>query len=68
MRSSSKTAVADKAWFHYLVEHSIASSGHGGSLAGMRKMFWGRDALVVRCWGYLFLVSDEVFKRVTGGD
>lgn len=58
-----KTTSADKAWFRYLMEHSLASSGHMGNLIGMRRI-WGKDALVVRCCGYLFWVTYDVFQRV----
>jgi len=62
-----KTVTVDKAWFHYLSENCIGSTGYGGNIAGMRKLWWGKNALVVRCCGYLFNVSVGVYDKVTGG-
>ena len=58
-----KTCSAPKSAFDYLCENCYASSGHGGNLTGMRKLFWGKDAFVVRCCGYLFNVPEHVFNR-----
>lgn len=59
-----RTCTAGKEWFNYLCDNCLGSSGYRGSLAGMRKQFWGKDAFVVRCCGYLFRVSKETFTRV----
>jgi len=32
-----------------------------GSLKGMKKLFWGKSALVVRCGGYYYKVTGEVY-------
>lgn len=33
---------------------------HGsGSISGMKKMFYGKDALLVRCGSYIYNVSRE---------
>ena len=61
-----RTATADKAWFHYLSDHCNGSSGKGGNLIGMRNLYWGKDAFVIRCDGYLFRVSEKTFDIVTG--
>ena len=60
---SSITTTARREWFEFLSEHCTGSSGYGGSLAGMRKQFWG-NAYVVRCCGYLFRVDYNVFSRI----
>ena len=59
-----RTISAKKAWFPWLSEHCLGSSGKGGSLIGMRRSFWGQDAYVVRCCRYLFRVSEEDFLFV----
>lgn len=58
-----KTCSAPKSAFDYLCDHCYGSSGYGGNLAGMRKLYWGKDAYVVRCRGYLFRVSYNTFAR-----
>ena len=62
---SERTGTADRGWFSFLCDNCQGSSGHGGNLAGMRRLYWGREALVIRCAGFLFRVSPEVFQRVT---
>ena len=59
-----RTISAKKAWFPWLSENCLGSSGEGGSLIGMRRSFWGQDAYVVRCCRYLFRVSEEDFMYV----
>ena len=58
----SNTLTAKKKWFEWLQAHCIGSSGKGASLLGMRRSFWGNDAFVVRCCGYLFNVSATDFN------
>lgn len=62
-----KTITARKKWFAELSDVCNASSGYGGNLTGMRKLYWGKDAFVVRCCGYLFKVSEREFLRVMYG-
>lgn len=62
----SRTGIADKSWFRFLSEHCTGSSGKGGNLTGMRNLYWGRDAFVIRCCGYLFCVPEAIFNEVTG--
>lgn len=58
-----KTCSAPKTAFDYLRKYSLASAGPNANLTGMRNLYWGKDALVVRCCGYLFLVPPFVFDR-----
>ena len=59
-----RTVYAKREWFPFLSEHCIGSSGEGGSLSGMRRCFWGKDAYVVRCCKYLFHVDEETFYYI----
>ena len=61
----SRTISAKKSWFSWLSEHCLGSSGRNGSLLGMRRSFWGEDAYVIRCHGYLFRVSEAVFHYIS---
>ena len=62
-----KTCNAPKTAFDYLCKFSYASAGPNGNLTGMRKLYWGKNALVVRCCGYLFNVPPFVFDRYAWG-
>jgi len=57
-----RTLKARKDWFLWLHEHSIGVSG--GSLSGMRRSVWGKDAYVVRCCKHLFRVDEDVFQYI----
>ena len=65
-RASSVTGTADRGWLHYLGDHCHGSSGYGGNLEGMRKLYWGKEAYVIRCCGYLFRVDRETFRLICG--
>lgn len=34
-----------------------------GSIAGMRKHFYGENALLVRCGGYIYNVPSEIYYQ-----
>ena len=59
------TRTADRAWFHYLAEKCVASwSIKDGDIEGFRKLLWPHDPVyLVKCRGYFFWVSEEVFNR-----
>ena len=63
-KSTAKTITVKVSWFPYLQEHCLGSSGREGSLIGLRRSYWGKDAYVIRCNKYLFRVSEDVFKYV----
>ena len=65
MNAQSKTIYAKKEWFEYLQNNCLGSSGYRGSLAGLRRSCWGKDALVVRCCKYLFRVDEKTFNYVS---
>lgn len=45
----------------YLDEHSLSVAGPKAILSGMRKN-WGKDAYVIECGSYLYLVTKETFN------
>lgn len=54
-----KTAPAD-----HSNRFSIFPNFHrSGSIKGMKKHFWGKDALLVRCGQYIYKVTQEVYDR-----
>lgn len=65
-KPAKKSGIADKGWLHYLGEHCNGSTGYGGNLTGMRKLYWGPDAYAIWCCGFWFRVSPEIFKTVCG--
>ena len=34
-----------------------------GSITGMRKQFYGKDALLVKCGSYIYNVSNEIYNQ-----
>jgi len=37
-----------------------------GSVTGMRKLYYGNDAYLVRCGAYIYKVPGEIYDRVPG--
>ena len=35
-----------------------------GSIAGMKKMYYGKDALFVRCGSYVYNVDSDTYNKV----
>ena len=46
-------------WVRWLEENCQASAGPHGNLTGMRNLYWGREALVVRAGAYLYLITSK---------
>lgn len=39
------------------------STGRNGNIQGMRKLFWGDDAYVIKCGAYAYKVDAETFEK-----
>lgn len=39
------------------------SAGSYPSISGMKKLYWGRDALVVKCGVYIYKVPADVYTK-----
>lgn len=39
------------------------STGAYGNISGMRKLYWGKDAYIVKCGVYAYKVNQETFER-----
>lgn len=39
------------------------NAGPRPNIKGMRKLYWGDDALLIRCGAYVYKVPYEVFTR-----
>lgn len=35
-----------------------------GSIIGMKKLYYGKDALLVRCGDYIYKVTQEIYDRI----
>ena len=46
-----------KHWVEWLDKNCQASTGPYGNLTGMRNLYWGKEALVVRAGAYLYLIT-----------
>lgn len=44
----------------WLSRNSQASAGPYPSITGMRNKYWGRNAQIVRCGRFIYLVRDAV--------
>lgn len=44
-------------WVKWLEDNCQASAGPHGNLTGMRNLYWGRRALVVKAGAYLYLIK-----------
>ena len=44
-------------WVRWLEEHCEASAGPHPNICGMRNLYWGRAALVVKAGAYLYLIT-----------
>ena len=39
-----------------------------GSIKGMKKMYYGKDALLVRCGNWIYNVPESIYNYAKGGD
>lgn len=44
-------------WVRWLEEHCQGSAGPYGNLTGMRNLYWGKEALVVKAGAYLYYLK-----------
>ena len=52
---------ADRAW---LGLSNFPNFHASGSIAGMKKQFYGKNALLVRCGNYIYNVDSETYNKV----
>lgn len=52
---------SDKAW---LGLSNFPNFHTSGSIAGMKKQFYGKNALLVRCGSYIYNVDSETYNKV----
>ena len=52
-----KTTPDAAKWVRWLEEKSIASTGPYPNVCGMRNLYWGREALIVRAGAYIYLIT-----------
>ncbi len=43
----------------YLVEDKFPNFASNGSVSGMKKLYYGKGALLVRCGNYIYNVTNE---------
>lgn len=44
-------------------EYDYPSAGPRASVTGMRKLFWGEDACIIKMGEYIFKVPKEIYDR-----
>jgi len=42
------------------------SAGPNPSITGMKKLYWGIDAYVVKSGSYIYKVSGDLYRRIRG--
>lgn len=52
---------ADRGW---LGLSNFPNFHASGSIAGMKKQFYGKNALLVRCGSYIYNVDSETYNKV----
>ena len=40
------------------------SAGPRANITGMRKLYWGKDAYIVKCGQYIYKVDKETYERI----
>ena len=55
-------------WVRWLEEHCQASTGPYGNVTGMRNLYWGREALIVKAGAYLYLIASKDDGRIMPWD
>lgn len=46
-------------WVKWLEEKCLASTGPYPNLTGMRNIYWGRQALIVKAGAYIYLIANK---------
>lgn len=50
--------------YYRLRLYNFPSAGPGANVAGVRKQYWGNEALIIKCGSYIYKVDAETFYRV----
>jgi len=59
IRFSKKHTPDAARWVKWLEENCQASAGPRCSLVGMRRLYWGREALIVTAGAYAYLITNH---------
>ena len=49
---------------NYDILKDFPNAGPRPNIAGMRKLYWGKDALLIKCGQYVYKVNYETFTRL----
>lgn len=52
-------------FYNELCLKNFPSTGRNGNIQGMRKLYWGQDAYIVKCGAYAYKVDAETFEKST---
>lgn len=63
-----KTTPDAAKWVRWLEENCQASTGPYGNVTGMRNLYWGREALIVKAGAYLYLIASKDDGRIMPWD
>ena len=63
-----KVVRVPKTWEKYLDSLGCPSAGPNGNAEGMKRLWWGLDAYVVKCGAYLYNVGETEYRRLVYGE
>lgn len=46
-------------WVKWLEENCLASTGPHPNICGVRNLYWGRKALIVKAGAYIYLITSH---------
>lgn len=51
-------------WVRWLEDNCHSSAGPHPSIVGMRKLYWGKDALIVKAGAYIYFMGKDEKQRM----
>ena len=58
-----RTVRIKKHWGHHLKLGSFPNAGPNPNITGMKKHYWGQNALIVKCGVYIYKVDAQTYEQ-----
>lgn len=58
-----KTKTVKKDRYDELDLYKFPSAGPYACITGMRNLYWGKNALIIKCGVYIYHVDEQTFNR-----
>lgn len=49
--------------YDHLRLYNFPSAGPGANVKGMRNLYWGKNAFIIKCGAYIYKVDPHTFYR-----